>query len=341
VNVTLDGHRALDDVSWSLNSGEHWAFVGANGSGKSTLLRVIRGQQWIDPDGGERAYGFDGVVRGAMTAGAYIGFVAPEQQERYKRLDLPIDGRSLIGSGFDDTLYLHVMVNRGFPEVIWTELWRSDDSGISWQHMGEQAKFPAALHKGFAQCWSWDYDPDDGWVYVVSTSFKRDKGIILRRVRPADIGDKSKYSGWGFARGRWAWDNEPTPITPPGETLGELSFRRLAKGSWILGGFLSSKYALGYRTIDGPTANMYAAPIQLPVTGSGWDNEDHAASRVAQFYGGYVLPGSRLDVAGGAGLVVSQWKTDSGWPYRAMQFRSSLKDTTRGAGRDPADPINL
>ncbi|MDT5075401.1 MAG: hypothetical protein QOJ80_38, partial [Mycobacterium sp.] len=54
-----------------------------------------------------------------------------------------------------------------------------------------------------------------------------------------------------------------------------------------------------------------------------------------------VLPGSRLDVAGGAGLVVSQWKTDSGWPYRAMQFRSTLKDTTRGTGRDPADPINL
>jgi molybdate transport system ATP-binding protein len=107
VNVTLDGHRALKDVSWSLNPGEHWAFVGANGSGKSTLLRVIRGQQWIDPDGGERAYGFDGVPPGAMTAAAHIGFVAPEQQERYVRLDLPIDGRSVIASGFDDTLYVH------------------------------------------------------------------------------------------------------------------------------------------------------------------------------------------------------------------------------------------
>ncbi len=107
VNVTLDGHRALDDVTWSLNPGEHWAFVGANGSGKSTLLRVIRGQQWIDPDGGQRAYGFDGVVRGAMSAGTHIGFVAPEQQERYARLELPIDGRSLIASGFDDTLYMH------------------------------------------------------------------------------------------------------------------------------------------------------------------------------------------------------------------------------------------
>ena len=42
-----------------------------------------------------------------MSAGAHIGFVAPEQQERYARLDLPIDGRSVIASGFDDTLYMH------------------------------------------------------------------------------------------------------------------------------------------------------------------------------------------------------------------------------------------
>ncbi|WP_286275752.1 DUF4185 domain-containing protein [Mycobacterium antarcticum] len=241
----------------------------------------------------------------------------------------------------DDTLYLHAMVNRGFPEVIWTEIWCSDDSGVSWRHLGERAKFPAALHGGYAQCWSWDYDPDDGWVYVVSTSFKRDKGIILRRVRTVDIGDMREYSGWGFAGGRWGWNNEPTPITPAGETWGELSFRRLASGTWILGGFLSSKYALGYRIVAGPTANMYEAPIQMPVTGSKWDGEDHTSSRVAQLYGGYVLPGSQLDVRGGVGLVVSQWKTDSGWPYGAMQFSSTLRDTNRDRGVDPADPINL
>ena len=84
----------------------------------------------------------------------------------------------------DDSLYLHAIVNRGFGNVIWTEIWKSDDSGVSWTHMGEDAKFPADLHDGHAQCWSWDYDPDDGWVYVVSTGFQRDKGIILRRVRP-------------------------------------------------------------------------------------------------------------------------------------------------------------
>jgi D-arabinan endo alpha-(1,5)-arabinofuranosidase len=101
----------------------------------------------------------------------------------------------------------------------------------------------------------------------------------------------------------------------------------LAKGRWILGGFLSSKYALGYRVIDSPTA-VSDAPLQMPVVGSAWDAEDHAHNRVAQLYGGYVLPGSKLDVAGGVGLVVSQWNTAHGWPYRAMQFRATLRDTT-------------
>ena len=240
-----------------------------------------------------------------------------------------------------DTLYLHAIVNRGFPHVIWTEIWQSNDCGISWQHMGELAKFPASLHNGHAQCWSWDYDPDDGWVYVVSTGFQRDKGIILRRVRPADIGNMFGYVGWGFANGAWGWGNEPTPITPADETWGELTLRRLRPGMWVLGGFLASKYALGYRTIGSPVANMYKAPVQTPVLGCGWDDEDHANNRVAQLYGGYLLPGSRPDVVGGSGLVVSQWNTALGWPYRAMQFRATIRDTTAGHGTDPADPVNL
>jgi hypothetical protein len=113
----------------------------------------------------------------------------------------------------DQTLYLHAIVNCGLGNVVWTEIWQSDDSGITWRHLGEQAKFPGRLHRGYAQCWSWDYDPDDGWVYVASTGFQRDKGIILRRVRPGDIGDSSKYSGWGYRNGKRAWGGEPVPIT--------------------------------------------------------------------------------------------------------------------------------
>jgi hypothetical protein len=152
----------------------------------------------------------------------------------------------------DDSIYLHAIVNRGFGNVIWTEIWRSDDSGITWSHMGEDAKFPADLYNGYAQCWSWDYDPDDGWVYVAATGFQRDKGIILMRVRPEHIGQRSRYVSWGYAAGRWDWGQPATPITPEGERWGELTFRRVVQGKWVLGGFLASKYALGYRVVDSP-----------------------------------------------------------------------------------------
>jgi hypothetical protein len=68
-----------------------------------------------------------------------------------------------------DSLYLHAIVNQGLGNVMWTEIWKSDDSGVSWAHMGRHAIFPGHLHRGHAQCWSWDYDPRDDWVYVVST----------------------------------------------------------------------------------------------------------------------------------------------------------------------------
>lgn len=225
-----------------------------------------------------------------------------------------------------DALYLHAIVNRGFGHVVWTEIWRSDDSGVSWRHL--DAKFPAGVHDGHAQCWSWDYDPDDDWIYVASTGFQRDKGIILMRVRPEHIADLRRYDGWGRTKGLWSWGKAPRPVTPVGEAWGELTLRRLASGTWVLGGFLSSEYALGYRVMSSPTA-VRSAPLQRPVVGSDWDDEDHAGSRVAQLYGGYILPGSKLNVVGGVGLVVSQWHTTRGWPYRAMQFRATLHDTTR------------
>lgn len=230
----------------------------------------------------------------------------------------------------DDTLYLHAIVNRGFGNVVWTEIWRSLDGGIRWQRHGRRTRFGADLHRGHAQCWSWDYDPDDGWVYVVSTGFQRDKGIILRRVRPEHIGRPRRYMGWDS---RLGWGHAPTPITPDGETWGELSLRRLAPNRWVLGGFVSSAYALGYRVVTTPATELSNVVLQLPLRGSSWDDEDHAHGRVAQLYGGYLMPGSELDTADGVGLIVSQWNTREGWPYRVMQFRATLEDTTTSGGR--------
>lgn len=240
-----------------------------------------------------------------------------------------------------DSMYLHAIVNRGFGTVVWTEIWRSDDSGVTWTHMGEKAKFGAGLHGGHAQCWAWDHDPDDGWVYVAATGFQRDKGIILMRVRPKDIGDRSRYDSWGFSGGRWRWGQAATPITPAGERWGELAFRRIERGTWVLGGFLASKYALGYRVVASPVANMHTTPVQMPIVGSSWGAEDHLENRVAQLYGGYLLPGSRFDIEGGVGLVVSQWNTSTGWPYRAMQFKAALRDTSRRGRADADGAVNL
>ena len=78
----------------------------------------------------------------------------------------------------------------------------------------------------------------------------------------------------------------------------------------------------------------------MPVVGRSWDREDHANNWVAQLYGGYVLRGSQLDVAGGVGLVVSQWDTATGWPYRAMQFKATVNDTTT-TGLSSRDAANL
>jgi molybdate transport system ATP-binding protein len=106
INVHLGGSHLLRDVSWRLEAGEQWAIVGPNGSGKSTLLRVIRGDLWIDHDGGVRSYALDGVPQAVGAAAPRIGYVSPELQERYTRLDLNVPGRTLIASGLHDTIYL-------------------------------------------------------------------------------------------------------------------------------------------------------------------------------------------------------------------------------------------
>ena len=219
-----------------------------------------------------------------------------------------------------DMLYLHVIVNHGHPHVIWTELWCSADSGRTWDHMGDAAKFPADLYDGHAQLWSWDHCPEDGWVYVVSTGFQRDKGVILRRVQPDRIADPAAYRAWDGN----GWGDTAVTITPAGERWGELTFRRLDEETWVLGGFLASRYALGYRVLRSPTAPLAHSVLQIPVHGCGWDDENHAGCRVAQLYGGHLLPGSRVGVPGGVGVVVSQWNTARGWPYRVMQFRTTL-----------------
>lgn len=36
----------LDDISWQILEGEHWALIGPNGCGKTTLLNIVSGNLW-------------------------------------------------------------------------------------------------------------------------------------------------------------------------------------------------------------------------------------------------------------------------------------------------------
>lgn len=226
-------------------------------------------------------------------------------------------------------LYLHVMVSRGLGNVLWTEIWKSTNQGASWVHTGNLSKLDGNAHNGRAKIWAWDYDPTTDYVYVISGGW-RDTGIILRRVRPSGIADWRAYENWGWDGKTWKWGNSTTTtITPADEKYGELVLRRLPTGKWIIGGFLASKYNLSYRVVDSPIANMYETPLQTPIVGTSWGFEDHANGKVAQLYGGYIVPGSELDKENGVGIIVSQWKTDSGYPYKAMQFQATLIDTTK------------
>jgi hypothetical protein len=249
-----------------------------------------------------------------------------------------------------DTIYLHVMVNRGLGNVVWTEIWKSTDDGHTWQHSG--AKFDAGLHDGLAQQWTWDLC-EDGWVYVLSTGFQRDKPLILRRVQPDQLTDPTAYQGWGKKSRKWGWGNEPAPVlqgSGQDDKFGELCLRRI-DGQWVLINFDSSNvggYDIDVRVFADITGDLNAAHTSTPIRGVGWGQEGDDA--VAQLYGPSIVPGSTID--GGFHILLSQWKTEDpgkGWPYRAMQFKipvtavAAIQDDGaeqphRSRGRRPEPP---
>ncbi|MGW8731095.1 DUF4185 domain-containing protein [Streptomyces sp. NPDC055808] len=209
-------------------------------------------------------------------------------------------------------MYLHVAVHQGFGNVQWSEIWRSPDAGETWQPTA--ARFPGTLHGGLFQLLTWGLG-EDGYVYVLSTGFQRNKPAILHRV-PADrITDPSSYRPWGRRAGTWAWGNPPTAVLDG--SVGEMCLRPLA-GRWILTWFDAGGYRIDALVLDTPAA-LAGTPAANRVTlirGGAWGQEDDA--HVAQLYGGYVIPGSTLD---DLHLTVSQWNTAAGWPYHVMHFR--------------------
>jgi hypothetical protein len=228
-------------------------------------------------------------------------------------------------------MFLHVMVCRELGNVRWTEVHRSRDNGVRWRRT--RARRRADHLDGYFQILTWERG-DDGYVYAFSTGFQRDKGLILQRVPEHSLLDVDAWEPWGLTADGWGWGRGPTVVLPG--RFGELCLRRVPTAGggssveerWVLVVFDDGNYRMDVMVLDSPVADLHTARRATVLNGVNWGEEDHAAGRVAQLYGGYVLPGSTLAELH---LVVSQWNTATNWPYRAMQFTVDVS-----ALRDPA-----
>lgn len=231
-----------------------------------------------------------------------------------------------------DEMYLHVMVNEGLGNVTRTEIHRSTDDGRSWEPTG--VELTARLEGGHRQLWTWETG-GDGWVYVMSTGFQRDKGVILMRVREEHLADpdQGNWQTWGYEKGAWGW-GKPTTVVLPGR-VGEMYLRR-CEDFWTLTYFNAEHYRIDCLTFPSIESDLLDPAVTTRTTllpGCAWGDEsdgtDPAAgpARVAQLYCGCPIPGSTPEEWH---VVVSQWNTHdsaagpAGWPYRSMQFVGSI-----------------
>jgi hypothetical protein len=248
---------------------------------------VPQGVRWTGPDG--RAEQVVRYPHGGRIAGERVTTI------------LPTDAITVA-----DTVYLHVMVCEELGRVHWTQFLRSRDSGRSWEPV------PVGRTDPMAEIVTLEHG-GDGWIYALSTGFRRDAGLHLHRLRSVE---DPHWEPWGHRDGAWAWGNPPTPVLTG--AFGELSLRSLPDG-WVLVLFDEAGYRIDALRLTGPTDDLFRAPRTTLLDGCAWGAEDHSRGRVAQLYGPAVLPGSTL---ADLHLAVSQWHTAEGWPYRAMQFRA-------------------
>jgi molybdate transport system ATP-binding protein len=108
IDVSVQGQKILNNITWQLRKGENWAVLGPNGSGKTTLLRLIRGEIWPDPHSkGKRVYNLDGVAEESpIDINRKISIVSPENHDAYIRNNWDMTAEEVIRTGFFDSVWL-------------------------------------------------------------------------------------------------------------------------------------------------------------------------------------------------------------------------------------------
>ena len=141
VTVKYDNTTALDNVSWTMRTGQNWVILGPNGSGKTTMLNLITADNL---QGYANEIYLFGKRRGSGESiwdiKERIGMMSSEFQIRYRK---PLSGFEVVLSGFFDSVGLFRTASPGQKQT--AERWMAvlgiaDKSGRTFNQLsyGEQ-----------------------------------------------------------------------------------------------------------------------------------------------------------------------------------------------------------
>lgn len=236
-----------------------------------------------------------------------------EQLVEYKHTDmltlLPSDIINVNG-----TLYLQGMWNKGVGNVISTEIFTSTDHGKNWSSV---QKIPATFMQGMGNLITWEQGPD-GYIYMMTTQFKRKDDVHLVRFLPHQFDDRTTWQFLSFdANQQPQWSTTYAPILSNNVRAGEMSLRYI-EGHWVMALFNAQTMAIEVR-ISKEIARDWndIKPAHVVIANTGGWGKPQTPSNWTQLYGGYIAPGSTL---ANMDIVVSQWNTSNNSRYMATQF---------------------
>ncbi|MHA7653515.1 DUF4185 domain-containing protein [Mycobacterium sp. ML4] len=163
------------------------------------------------------------------------------------------------------------------------------------------------------------YRAKDGHVYIVADSFDRSRGVTLYRTDPGTVSDRSSWRPY-VRNGHYGWGTPgQDPIVISATRFGELSFREV-DGFAVLAGFnvrSGPDGAVEIRVAEQPTEIFRRGTTTVIMQ----QHDPDGPNFVAQNYGGYIVPGSRL---ARMKIFASQWNTQTvhgspiGTPYNTQ-----------------------
>ena len=127
ITIRYDNRVILNNLSWTVHEGEHWAITGQNGAGKSTLLSLVCADN-------PQAYACDfeifghkrGTGESIWDIKKHIGYVSPEMHRSYQK---NITALEVVASGLFDTvgLFMHPDQEQLEKSLYWMRIFRIED----------------------------------------------------------------------------------------------------------------------------------------------------------------------------------------------------------------------